>query len=352
MTQADAVRQGFRHQAAVCIAAGAPFTGRLCGLVAERLTTAGVGDRVLDWPGNPEHDVDALPLRLMGGLHDLARSGRRAALSALYEALGEGIDDDGAWAIVDAALTQEIEWLSPWLDGPPQTNEVARSAGLMGGLMVLSERYGLPFAIYELGASAGLNTVLDRYAFDLGGVQAGNPASLLTIAPEWRGAPPPAAKVQVLRRGAVDRAPMDPGDPMTRRRLSAYIWADQKARMARLDKALSIAEAQATRVETGDAADWLERKLDPAPEPGVCRVVIHTIAYQYFSADTQARVRARIEAAGAGATEAAPVGWLRLEAEGGAFERRPVLRLTAWPGIEDRVLALAHPHGDWFDWRG
>ncbi|RZJ95402.1 MAG: DUF2332 family protein [Brevundimonas sp.] len=352
MSQADAVRQGFRHQAAVCATAGAPFTGRLCGLIAERMTAAGIGDRVLNWPGNPEHDVDALPLRLMGGLHDLARSGRRERLSALYAALGEGFGDDAAWSVLDGALAEEAEWLSPWLDGPPQTNEVARSAGLMGGLLILSRTYGLPFALYELGASAGLNTVLDRYAFDLGGVAAGDASSPLTIAPEWRGAPPPSAEVRVVRRGAVDRAPMDPADPLTRRRLSAYVWADQAARLERLDKALTIAAAQDTRVETGDAADWLERQLDPAPEPGVCRVVVHTIAYQYFSPDSQARVRGRIEAAGARALPDAPVAWLRLEAEGGAFQRRPVLRLTAWPGLEDRVLAVVHPHGEWFDWRG
>ena len=351
MSKAAAVRQGFRRQAAVCVTAGAPFTGRLCGLIAERMTTAGIGARVLGWPGNPEHDVDALPLRLMGGLHDLARSGRRGDLSGLYAALGASYDDDAAWAVVHAALAEEADWLSPWLDGPPQTNEVARSAGLMGGLLILGQRFGLPFAIYELGASAGLNTVLDRYAFDLGGVEAGDAASALRIAPEWRGSPPPAGEVRVMRRGAVDRAPMDPGDPLTRRRLSAYVWAAQAARLERLDRALTIAAGQDTWVETGDAADWLERELDPAPEPGVCRVVIHTIAYQYFSPDSQERVRARILAAGERATEDAPVAWLRLEAEGGAFERRPVLRLTAWPGGEDQVLAVVHPHGEWFDWR-
>ena len=71
-----AVREAFAKQAAICTAAGAPFTGRVCGLVGARLDRSGsIGRRVLDWPGNPSHEGDALPLRFCGGLHDLARSG-------------------------------------------------------------------------------------------------------------------------------------------------------------------------------------------------------------------------------------------------------------------------------------
>lgn len=28
------------------------------------------------------------------------------------------------------------------------------------------------------------------------------------------------------------------------------------------------------------------------------------------------------------------------------------LRLTMWPGGEDRILADVHPHGAWVTWRG
>lgn len=74
MTQA-VVRQAFLDQAVICTAAGAPFTGRLCRLVAERLTNEGeIGRRVPNWPGVPSHYGDALSLGLMGGLHALARS--------------------------------------------------------------------------------------------------------------------------------------------------------------------------------------------------------------------------------------------------------------------------------------
>lgn len=103
-------------------------------------------------------------------------------------------------------------------------------------------------------------------------------------------------------------------------------------------------------IDTGDAADWLEAILAIEPEPGVCRVIMHTIASQYFPPDVQARVRARIEAAGSQATRNAPVAWLTYEGETSGFERWPVLRLRAWPGGEDVALARGHPHGAWYEW--
>ncbi len=349
MSEAD-VRAAFAKQAAICAASGAPFTGRVCGLIGERLDRSGeIGRRVLEWAGNPSHEGDALALRLAGGLHGLARSGEDAALARVYPpnaALGE---DDALWEIVAGSLVSQAARLDRWLDGPPQTNEVGRSAGLMAGLLTLAERFGLPFALYELGASAGLNTRLDRYGFRLGEVEAVDPGSAVRIAPEWRGASPPSAEVRVTRRAGVDLNPLDPTDPATRERLAAYVWADQRERLARLEAALDIAAGMPLDVERADAADWLERRLAVEPEPGLCRVVMHTIAFQYFPPEVQARVRARIEAVGARATEEAPVAWLSFEAEQSGFERQPVLRLRAWPDGVDHLLARGHPHGNWFE---
>lgn len=343
------VRQAFAQQAAVCAASGAPFTGRVCGLIGERLDrTTALGRRILDWPGPPAHDGDALPLRLAGGLHALARTG--SDLASAYPPNTPPSDDDVLWRVIDSALISREDFLAPWLDGPPQTNEVGRSAALMTGLLVLADRFGLPFSLFELGASAGLNTVLDRYAFDLGGVTAGDPASPVRIAPEWSGPPPPTAKVRIAQRAGCDRNPLDPTDPATRERLMAYVWTDQRDRLERLGAALDIAAADPAVIERADAADWLEDRLSVAPQAGVCRVVMHTIAFQYFPSDAQDRIRRRLAAAGEQATADAPLAWLRFEADQGGFAREPVLRLTVWPGGEDTALAVGHPHVRWLRW--
>lgn len=351
MSEAD-VREAFARQAAICTAAGAPFTGQVCALIGQRLDrTTATGQRVLDWQGVPSHDGDALPLRLAGGLHSLARSGLDADLGALYPPQPRA-GDDAVWKAVRDAIAAHGGRLGPWLAGPPQTNEVGRSAGLMAGLLVLAARHRLPFALHELGASAGLNTALDRYGFRLGETRAGNPASAVQMVPYWQGASPPEAAVRIVRRAGVDHHPLDISYPATRERLSAYVWADQRSRLVRLTAALDLVALDPPRIERDDAAAWLERTLAVEPEPGVCRVVMHTIAFQYFSDDSQSRIEQRMSDAGARATYRAPLAWLSYEVETGGLERRPVLRLRSWPGGDDRILATGHPHGADYDWLG
>ena len=352
MSEAE-VRAAFLRQASICADTGAPFTGRLCHLMGDRPWPAGaLAKRLAGWAGNPSHEGDALPLRLMGGLHALARSGAAPELAAIYPPETAPAGDEQVWDVVGSALVADAGRLNPWLDHPPQTNEVGRSAGLMAGLLVLAARYGKPFRLFELGASAGLNTVLDRYAYDLGGRPAGRAGSPVLLRPDWTGSPPPEGEVRIVGRAGVDRNPLDVADPETRTRLAAYVWADQRERLARLEAALKLAAAEPAPLAKGDAADWLEAELTLDPEPGACRVVLHTIAFQYFPPDAQARIARRIEAAGSRATAEAPLAWLSFEQEGTTDRRTPTLRLRSWPGGRDDRLAVGHPHGAAYDWFG
>lgn len=341
----SAVRASFAQQSIWCERLGSPFTARLAKMLGERLDRGtAIGRRILDWPGEPEATRDALALRLCGGLHFLVRSGTAPGLAALYPPAPLP-DEDELWHALEPVLAEQGDMLDPWLDHAPQTNEVGRSAVLMSGLLVAADRFPLPMRLYELGASAGLNLLLDRYGYDLGGTRAGDPASSLQLRPEWEGEAPPPAKVEVVGRGGVD---LNPGDLVRDRdRLPAYIWPDQERRLGQMQAALTIAGADPPPLDRADAADWIESRL--RLEPGIASVVMHSVAFQYFPPESQARVTAHIEKVGASATESAPLAWLRFEWIPG--DESHSLRLRLWPGGEDRLLAFNHPHGAWVRWQ-
>jgi hypothetical protein len=319
---------------------------RLCATIGQRLGRDGaIGKRVLDWPGRPDASADALPLRLCGGLHALVRSGDLPALASLYPPHPMP-DEDRLWEAVAGALIEAEAALLPWLDLPPQTNEVGRAAVLMSGLLVAAAAFEAPIRLYELGASAGLNLLLDRYRYRLGATEAGDPASPHLLAPDWAGPSPPSAPIRIAGRRGVDLSPLD--GVRDRERLTAYVWPDQSERLAQLEAALDLAADGPAPVDAGDAAEWLELELATAPEDGVLRVVMHSIAYQYFPPDRQARIARRIAAAGALARPDAPLAWLRMEKL--PEEDSPSLRLTCYPDGRERLLAFCHPHGRAVRW--
>lgn len=348
---AAAVRDAFRRQAAVCAELGSPFTARLCALAAERLAPGGVvADRLLGWPGDPSNRADALPLRFAGALHALALAGD-ADLATVYPP--QAPTDAALWQAVAAAMTRAAGFVDARLDGPPQTNEPQRSNALAPGCLAVAAETGLPLALSEIGASAGLNLIWDRYAFRFGPAAWGDPEAPVRLAPAWSGPAPVTPDLPpgaiVAERAGCDRAPLDVSDPATELRLLSFVWADQSDRLARLRAALALARTDPPALAQADAADWVEARF-AAPRAGRAHVLMHSIVWQYLPPATRARIAAAIAAAGSRATAAAPVAWLRLEADDAA--PGAALSLTLWPGGGTRTLARADFHGRWVDWRG
>jgi hypothetical protein len=241
--------------------------------------------------------------------------------------------------------------LAMFMSHEPQTNEVLRSAVLLGGFLEVAAAAGLPLRCFEIAASAGLNQFWDRYRYDLGAAGAWGPAdSPVRLATDWSGGRPPLeARVAVAERAACDRAPIDLRQPEQRRRLTAYIWADQLDRLARLQAAIETALDAGVSVERSDAAAWTRARC--APRDGFATVLYHSIFWQYVGAAGQAELRGDIEAQGARATASAPFAWLRMEPREGSLTQIE-LRLTGWPGGEERLLAEVHAHGASVAWKG
>ncbi len=329
-----------QQQAQDCRDLGSPFTARVLDLVVGLIgPSTALGQRL---SGEIAPD-DKMPLRLAGALHHLARAGdpdlapvyppHMAGEVALASALGR-------------ALRRAEAAILPWLDHPPQTNEVARSAVLIAAGHWLTARFGLPLVLSEVGSSAGLNLLWDQHGLEVPGLRLGPAHPVLTLTPEWRGALPPYAPPQILDRAGVDLAPLDP--VADRNRLLAFVWADQTARLQRCAAALDLVAQVRPRVARGDAAVWAEARL-AVPNPGAVHLIWHTVVASYFSAKTADHWQAVLAKAGAAATPDHPLAHLAMEGDGAAPGAALTLRL--WPGGQVVPLGRADFHGRWVDWR-
>ena len=341
----QAVLEAFAKQIGWCGSLGSPFTARLLTVLRDDIAVGGTSAEVARaWPGDPV--VDALALRMAAALHALALAESAPALAACYPP-SEAPSEQLRPVVLDAVREHQSA-IRAFLSSPPQTNEVGRSGVLVGGFLQIAKDTGLPLRLLEIGASAGLNAIWDRYHYRLGAAGWGDPQSAVRIEPSWQGPSPPIdAPIRVIERLACDIAPVDLEDPAQRLRLRAYVWADQRERLSRLESAIDLARAHGPRVERADAADWVSAKLRETAV-GSATVLYHSVMWQYMPSETQAAIKASLEEAGDRATSAAPLAWLRFEPldSASAFE----LRMTSWPGVRKVRLAVAHPHGSSVQW--
>lgn len=318
--------------------------GQLCDLLAERLQRGTpLSDRLFDWEGLLGPRDASVPLRLCGALHALRLNGH-PGLAAVYPPAKAKSSE--LLAEVEEALRDDAEFIGRFIDSPPQKNEVRRSAAIIPAAHLAATRFPFPFDVAELGASAGLNLMWDRFRLRAGDRILGPEEPVLELAPHWTGPAPAKGEPRVERRAGVDLNPLAPDDARDRLRLMAYLWPDQPERLELTRAAIAAADAKVIR---GDAIDWLGGWLS-RPSSGRMRFLYTTIAWQYFPPEGQARGAEMIEAAGAKAGSDTPLVWFSMENDG--TQPGAVLTLRLWPGNETVSLGRADFHGRWIDWSG
>ena len=331
-------------QADACRSAS-PLYARLLDVVCDDVRAGGTCAAVLAADQHPEPLASALPLRFLGALHRIVLEGCAPALAAHYPSAGGQVTDDPAQDLLDAVEAHHDE-LVRRLGEPLQTNEVGRSAVLVGGYALVAREHGLPLRVLEIGASAGLNLRFDRYWYDTGESSFGDATSPVRFTSLWEGRPPDlSGPIHIVERRGCDPHPVDAGSEEGRLALRSFVWPDQLERLARLDAALDAAADLPVVIDVGDGPAWVEDQLAQA-RPGVATVVAHSIVIQYLSPPERRRLKAVVTAAGSRATADAPLVWLRMEPAG----ERADLRLTTWPGGSEQVLATAGYHGNPIAW--
>jgi uncharacterized protein DUF2332 len=228
-----------------------------------------------------------------------------------------------------------------------------------------------PIGLADLGTGAGLGLHLDRYRYLVGDQASGPRTAAMTLSCDVRGSrrPPPAVLPPIAERVGIDRHPLDPHDPAAQSWLEACAPPEASA-LARLAAAIGVARRYPARLLAGDVLGALPGVLDGF---GAGRQVIVTDAYlAVFLSAPQRRELAAILAR-AGRTR--PVTWLSLDplvplgpsgrdsVQGiplpGAlvrdYQRDGVFAVlgerTFDGGTESsRLLARAHPSGEWVEW--
>ncbi len=338
--------ESWARQIRWCADNGAPFTARVLEAAwADRERDGALAQLLPAWHGDT--GADAVPLRVAGALHALALSGRDVELAALYPPRQEPGD---LAAAVASAMVDHGDVVAEYLAVAPQTNEIGRSAVLLPGFAAVALATGLPLSTFEIGASAGLNQLWHHYRYALGDAAWGDAGSGVLIRCEWRGAAPPLPeRIDVASHAACDVSPIELQHEGAALRLMSYVWADQRERLDRLRAAITLAQRLQVHVEAADALTWTQDVL-ATQRTGCATVIYHSVMWQYMPEPTRNGLRGLIEATGSHATRQAPLAWLAFEPPDN--DARMLLTLTLWPGGERRVLAEAHPHGQWVRWLG
>jgi hypothetical protein len=337
----------FRVQAHYCRVIGSPLYADLLDKAAADVLAGGPTWAVVE---GHERDppLSMLPLRFLGAVHRAVLQGDAPELALYYPSAGGSVDLERAWPACHATVERLHAHLRAELEAPVQTNEVARSAALLGGFLLVARDTGLPLKVLEVGASAGLLLHWDSYLYTARGASWGPPDAPVRFEDFLAsGRFPFGVDAAVAGRAGCDAAPLDPHSERDRLTLRGFVWPDQTERFEALTAALELARSRPLEVERADAGEWCERQLE-VPEDGVATVVYHSLVLQYLSDEARERMLAAIERRGEAATEGAPFAWLRMELGGDEAD----VRLKQWPGGDERLVARAHYHGRPVRWLG
>jgi hypothetical protein len=284
----DGLSARFRRHADALVRSGrSPLYNRLMRSAADDIDAGGVVARLFAGISTPRGSVPQL--RLVGALHYLVLAGQAPALAAFYPSAGGAQPVDGVWPVAEAAMEEQFDLVRARLHRTVQTNEPGRSAVLFAGLLWLTDRHRRPIRLLEIGASAGLNLIADRYSYLVGGRDLGDPESPLRFVDPWTPPPPidleaTASALRIVARAGCDLSPLDPTHAEDQLTLLSYIWPDELHRIDRMRAALAVAGRDRVPVAVRRASEWLPEAMDAGSDDELT-VVWHSVMRQYVDSE-------------------------------------------------------------------
>lgn len=292
-------------------------------------------------PGQPAPNV------LFAAVHYLLLEGVPHQLAAWYPGISGATDAPGdpVPAFVDFCRAHESELRELIGTRRTQTNEVGRCVALLPALAAVARRRAGRVQLVEIGASAGLLLLLDRYHYTYGERTWGSSDSPVRLTTEVRaGRPPLPTELDITDRVGIDLDPIDVTSPDDARWLEALVWPGHEGRRRQLRAALAVAALDPPTLVAGDALELLPQILSGAA-PEVVPVVYHSFALIQWTDDQRARLDHLLSTAGRRV--------LRIWMEWFGYQRnRPLIRMFDYPDGpgEGEALGRFHHHGRWLEW--
>jgi hypothetical protein len=296
-------------------------------------------------------DGQPVPNLFLAGVHFLLLSGAEYELGRFYgSCVTSPKPPERAFpAFREFCLAQETALRELMAHRRVQTNEVRRCAYLVPAFSYVARLGGdRPLALIEVGTSAGLNLMWDRYAYDYGtGKVLGQPNARVRITTEIKGnyRPPLSDGPPAIAHGVgIDLHVPNVANPTEALWLRSLIWPDQPERMNLLVAAIDESRHEPPELIEGDAFDRLPELIREAPNDAtVCVFHCHTL--NQFPEERRNDFRRLLAAA----SMERPV--IQLSAEW-MFAPAPELWVFRW--IEGRChckhLANVDHHGRWIEW--
>jgi len=342
----DKAAESFRYYASTIYPDRSPLYLSLAVRVAEDSELLRVAAQA--WEKN------ALPNLFFAAVHLLLLKGEHHQLAAFYPSLNNASRHyDYVYPYFRSFVLEHKDEIGEIITTRSvQTNEVGRCAALVPAFeLITRQARNRPLALIEIGSSAGLTLLWDRYHYRYDeNLQCGPLNSPVQIECQLRGRrrpPVPERFPKIASRLGIDLNPVDLNNQENVEWLRALVWPEQRKRVRQLELAIQLARSAPPKVVAGDALDILPTLIDRASEDSQLCV------YHSFSLSLAGgQPRERLEVLLAKASEKRTLFHVSLEwAKNSEFPLLSLALLNAGERTE-KTLARCHAHGEWLEWLG
>jgi hypothetical protein len=302
-------------------------------------------EEMLDLASSAAQSGQPMPNLFFAAVHAVLLTGTDHPLARYYPSLTSEADlPEKSWkAFRDFCEKYQEKIKSIMQTRRVQTNEIRRCAYLYPVFCHIYEKTGKPLSMIEIGTSAGLQLLWDRYAYSYGGTKVfGKTDSPVRIDSEVTGslslpdAPPPVAA-----KTGVDLNVLDVGSEEDRRWLDALIWPEHHERRALFKQASRQMQEEKVSLVEGDGVALLPKLASGMPDT-TSLVIFHTHVANQMPEEVKESLLESVS----------ELGRIRevFHVYNNISDR--LLHLDAYrPGSTDhQTIGKTDGHGRWFEW--